>query len=77
MLPLAEVQTAGVNFFQEYLFLYSKTNPRKRFALWGSVDTCILKIPCSSAKICGQRLFSQVGPSTWNGPPYSLHNSQA
>ena len=37
-----------------------------------SADTRILKIPRSNSEAFGQRSFSHVGPSTWNGLPYSL-----
>ena len=42
-----------------------------------SADTRILKIPRSNSKAVGQRSFSHVSPSTWNGLPYTLHHSDS
>ena len=45
--------------------------------LRSSADTLIHKIPRSNSKAFGQRSFSHVGPSTWNGLPYTLRHSDS
>ena len=59
----------GPQYLSELLHLYTPTRD-----LRSSADTCILKIPCSNSKAFGQKSFSHVGPSTWNGLPYILRH---
>ena len=62
----------GPQYLSELLRLYTPSRD-----LWSSADTRILKIPRSNSKAFGQRSFSHVGPSTWNGLPYTFHHSDS
>ena len=57
----------GPQYLSELLHLYTPSRD-----LHSSADTCILKISRSNSKAFGQRSFSHVNPSTWNGLPYFL-----
>ena len=59
-------------YLSELLRLYTPSRDL-RF----SADTRILKIPRSNSKAFGQRSFSHIGPSTWNGLPYTLRHSDS
>ena len=59
-------------YLSELLHMYTPSRD-----LRSSADTRILKIPCSNSKAFGQRSFSLVCPSTWNGLPYSFHHSDS
>ena len=60
----------GPQYLSELLHLYTPSRD-----LRSSADTRILKIPRSNFKAFGQRSLSHVGPSTWNGLPYTLRHS--
>ena len=62
----------GPQFLSELLHLYTSSRD-----LSSSADTRILKIPRYSSKAFGQRSFSHVTPSAWNGLPYGLHHSDS
>ena len=62
----------GPQYLSELLHLYIPSRD-----LRSSADTRILKIPRSNSKAFGQRSFSHVGPSTFNGLPYSLRHSDS
>ena len=62
----------GPQYPSELLHLYSPSRD-----LRSSADTRILKIPRATSEAFGQRLFSHIGPSTWNGLPYSLRHSDS
>ena len=62
----------GPQYLSELLYLYT---PSRDFR--SSAHTRILKIPRSNSKAFGQRSFSHVGPSTWNGLPYTLRHSDS
>ena len=62
----------GPQYYSELLHLYTPSRD-----LRSSADTSILKIPHSNFKAFGQRSFSHVGHSTWNGLPYSLRHSDS
>ena len=62
----------GPQYLSELLHLYTPSRD-----LRSSADTRILKIPRSNSKAFGQRSFSHVGPSTWNGLPYTLRHSDS
>ena len=62
----------GPQYLSELLHLYTPSRD-----LRSSADTLILKIPRSNSKTFGQRSFSRVGPSTWNGLPYTLRHSDS
>ena len=61
------IKSTGPQYLSEFLHLYTPSRD-----LRSSVDTRILKIPRSDSKAFGQKLFSQVGPSTWNGLRHHL-----
>ena len=60
----------GPQYLSELLHLYTPSRD-----LRSSADTRILKIPRSNSKAFGQKSFSHVDPSTWNGLPYTLRHS--
>ena len=66
------ITSTGPQYLSELLHLYTPCRDLRSYA-----DTRILKIPRSNSKAFGQRSFSHVGPSTWNGLPYSLHHSDS
>ena len=62
----------GQQYLSELLHLYTPSRE-----LRSSADTRILKIPRSNSKAFGQRSFSHVRPSTWNGLPHTLRYSDS
>ena len=62
----------GPQYLSELFHLYTPSRN-----LRSSADTRILKITRSNPKAFGQRSFSHVGPSTWNGLPYTLRHSDS
>ena len=72
MLGFNVITGTGPQYLSELLHLYTLSRD-----LHSSTDTRILKIPPSNSKAFGQRSFSHVGPSTWNGLPYTLRHSDS